>query len=78
MNKHDRHNVNFLLSLTEKEMYQWYEQASDDDLLYAAEIMTESLLEEFDKYATNKVIDTQKLDTTEASTYLKKFSLHSH
>jgi hypothetical protein len=75
MNEHDRDNVNFLLSLTDKQMDQWYKQASDDDVLYAAEIMAESLFECFDKYETNRVIDTAKPDITEAANYLKKFSL---
>jgi hypothetical protein len=40
MNKHDRDNLEFLLSLDPKNFEKWYESMDQDDLDYAQELMT--------------------------------------
>lgn len=39
MNQHDLDNIRFLLNRTPAELYQWYQTVSDQDLVYASEIM---------------------------------------
>lgn len=39
MDRHDRDNLRFLLSCSPKQLKQWYNTASDEDLLYAGEIL---------------------------------------
>ena len=39
MNKHDRDNLNFILSLDEAGFDEWYATLSDDDVDYALEII---------------------------------------
>ena len=39
MNKHDRNNLEFLLSLDASKFEQWYEAMDDDDIAYAQELM---------------------------------------
>ena len=39
MNAHDRANLEFLRNLTESGLREWYEQASEDDVVYAAELL---------------------------------------
>lgn len=49
MNAHDKGNLEFLLSLGEQGLANWYNQASDDDVQYAAELLDqyEQELDEF-------------------------------
>lgn len=39
MNKHDRDNLNFLLSADEQTMENWYRTVSQDDVAYALELL---------------------------------------
>lgn len=39
MNQNDLDNIRFLLNRTPAELYQWYQTVSDQDLVYANEIM---------------------------------------
>ena len=52
MNKRDRDNLNFILSLNEEQFDEWMETLDADDLDYAVELIrigrTENLLKEMD------------------------------
>lgn len=50
MTEHDRDNLNFLLKASEEGFKEWYENASEDDLAYANE-----LLEEFAEEISQKL-----------------------
>lgn len=39
MDQHDQDNLRFLLSCSPNQLKQWYNTASDEDLLYASELM---------------------------------------
>ena len=41
MNINDQHNLDFLFSISEEGLKAWYEQATEDDLLYAAELLNQ-------------------------------------
>jgi len=52
MKKHDRDNLNFLMKCPEVEFDKWMENASDDDVKYALDLIKEAksqlLLEEIE------------------------------
>jgi len=39
MNQRDQDNLSFLLSLNSDSLLAWYNQASEDDILYAQELL---------------------------------------
>lgn len=39
MNANDKENLKFLLSLGDESLRAWYNQASDDDIAYAGELL---------------------------------------
>ena len=39
MNKHDRSNVDYILSLTDDQLQEWFESISEDDRDYAVELL---------------------------------------
>lgn len=39
MNEYDRDNLNFLLKCSEEGLREWFEQASEDDRVYANELL---------------------------------------
>lgn len=41
MTEHDRDNLDFLLKCSDEGFKEWFEQASDDDKLYASELLNE-------------------------------------
>lgn len=45
MNKHDRDNLEFLLSLERENFQGWYDSITEDDQLYAQEIIAQAALE---------------------------------
>lgn len=50
MNAHDRANLQFLRALSDSNLKEWFEQASEDDVQYAAELLSaweQELNEEF-------------------------------
>ncbi len=65
MNAHDTNNLMFLMSLTPKALMQWYMEVSEDDRLYAEELMAEAHLVAIDARVAqlpqfkeaNKVLD---------------------
>jgi hypothetical protein len=44
MNDHDKSNLMFLLSLPTKQLKQWYMEISEDDRLYAEELLEQAHL----------------------------------
>ena len=45
MNQHDRDNLNFLMTASDEVLREWYSSASEDDLLYAQELLSEYEME---------------------------------
>lgn len=45
MDKHDRDNLDFLLSLKGKKFNEWYNSITEDDQLYAQEIIAQAAVE---------------------------------
>jgi len=45
MDKHDRDNLEFLLSLERENFQEWYDSITEDDRLYAQEIIAQAALE---------------------------------
>jgi hypothetical protein len=62
----DFNNLVYILNKTSDELYDWYMSLSDDDKLYAMEILTE-----YRKMLDEPVVE----DYTLAKEYLKKFQL---
>lgn len=44
MNDHDKNNLMFLLNLEPKQLKQWYMEISEDDRLYAEELLEQAHL----------------------------------
>jgi hypothetical protein len=59
----DRENLEFLLNLSPEDFDQWYAQASDDDIEYAADLITLKELELQDQQvlSTADCVDAQKI-----------------
>jgi len=72
MNDHDRDNLNFLLTVSQEVFEDWFDQADQDDVDYALELLAkrkaELTLQELE------FSDVVK-DTTEANQVLRKFML---
>lgn len=71
MNGKDINNIYFILTRTPEELSEWWETLSEDEQLYALEIV-KAYREELDATAC---YDSEHIDTTEAKNYLKKFQL---
>lgn len=69
MNAHDTNNLMFLMSLTPKALMQWYMEVSEDDRLYAEELMAEAHLVAIDARVA------QLPQYAEANQVLNKFKL---
>lgn len=41
MNQHDRDNLNFLMTAADSVLREWYSSASEEDLIYAQELLDE-------------------------------------
>jgi len=54
MNAYDRANLEFLMTASEQVLAEWYAQASEDDLVYAAELL--------DRHQTE--LDTEAIEQT--------------
>lgn len=72
MNKHDRENYEYIMSLTPQEFESWYATISDDDAEYALELI---------KMARTELIEHSHIlcddveTVTEAQDVLKQFTL---
>ena len=71
MNGKDINNIYFILTRTPEELSEWWESLSEDDQLYALEIV-QTYRRELEATA---FYDDKDIDTTEAKNYLKKFQL---
>lgn len=45
MNKHDKDNLKFILSLKPQDFFTWYESLTDDDAIYAMELVVRARAE---------------------------------
>jgi hypothetical protein len=72
MNKYDRDNLQFIMSLNQEELNKWYDEISYDDSVYAMELLLQAQLE-----LDVKVAETfdDVINTSEANSILKKFML---
>jgi hypothetical protein len=61
MDKHDRDNLEFLLSLEKVRFADWYDSITPDDQLYAQEIIAKAA-EELQEQAQAMAIETQLAD----------------
>jgi hypothetical protein len=69
MNEHDTNNLMFLLNLPTKQLKQWYMEISEDDRLYAEELLAQAHLFSIDAAVAklpqfkeaNKVLDKFRL-----------------
>jgi hypothetical protein len=65
MNDHDKSNLLFLLSMNTKSLQQWYVEVTEDDRLYAEELLAQAHLIAIDSAVAklqqfkeaNKVLD---------------------
>lgn len=75
MNKHDRDNLNFILTADKKTLDKWWAELSDDDMAYALEIIRLARTEtEIQLIEYNESL-TETGDFTEANAVLQKFML---
>lgn len=75
LSTNDRANLNFLMTIPDHELLKWFEQASDDDKSYAAELVSYHLLNIFDASIMNSIVDNELSDLKDAQSYLQKFKL---
>jgi hypothetical protein len=80
MNEWDRDNLNFIMSCSNEEFQAWFDQATDDDITYALELIVQSrceLLEQefevFNRESERLMLKHGKYP--EASAILNKFLL---
>lgn len=75
MNKHDRDNLNFILTADKHTLDQWWEELSEDDKQYALELIRMARTEtEVQLIDCNESI-LENGDYSEALAVLKKFML---
>ena len=71
MNDRDLKNIYFILTRKPSELEEWWETLTNDDQLYALEIVKQYRIE----LESIAFYDNEKIDVTEAKNYLKKFQL---
>lgn len=78
MNKHDRDNLNFLLTVDEATFQEFLETVSMDDIDYAIELIQTHRAELVaQELALEESVDDEfGLDLSEAQAVLSKFTLH--
>ena len=81
MNEWDRDNLSFIMSCSDEEFKAWFDQASDDDISYALELIAQSRAEvveqQFDVYnRESERIMLKHGKYPEASAILSKFLLN--
>ena len=72
MNKHDKDNLKFILSLKPQDFHNWYESLTDDDAMYAMELVNMARSELETKVA--ELFDNIE-DCSDAKHVLGKFTL---
>jgi hypothetical protein len=72
MNDHDRDNLNFLLTVSQEVFEDWFDQADQDDVDYALELLARRKAElTLQELEFSDVVE----DTTQANQVLRKFML---
>lgn len=80
MNSHDKKNLDFLMCASAETIRDWYEHVSEDDILYASELLAQAS-HEMERAALVAVAkeclmrDGENIDCSEAKTLLSKFTL---
>lgn len=72
MNKYDRNNLDFLLSISTATLKDWYKKMSSDDIEYASDIMAQYSEELSMKSA---MLDDDVNDISVATKLLRKYTL---
>lgn len=80
MNEWDRDNLNFIMTCSDEEFRAWFDDASEDDIAYALELIVQSrgelLEQEFEVYnRESERIMLKHGKYPEASAILSKFML---
>lgn len=68
MTEHDRQNLNFLLTASQKTLKLWYDTVSEDDRQYAYDLLDTYLKELKIKVA---LLEDEVTDTSQANTLLE-------
>ena len=75
MNKHDRDNLQFIISLNDEQFDDWASEMTDDDILYAIEILQAARMELVEQEQALMEYDLVDSDLVEARAVLQKFRL---
>jgi hypothetical protein len=76
MNDYDKNNLEFLMSLKNQEEWkQWAECCSDDDFVYAMELLQTAMAEVEVKHMELVESLQKEIDLTAAQTVLSRFAL---
>ena len=74
MNDYDRSQLNYIMSLDDKQFEEWADSATDDDIKYALEILQAARVEK--TVQEYEFLDNlQDYDLEDARAVLKKFML---
>jgi len=74
MNKYDRSQFNFIMSLTDEQFEEWAQTSSQDDIQYAMELIMQARTEA--AVLEQELLDQlEDSDLAEANAVLKKFML---
>lgn len=73
MDQHDRNNLHFILGTQGKELEEWHAGLSDDEKLYAFDLL-QTYKEELD-HKSILVSDTRIIDCSVANSILNQFRL---
>ena len=75
MNKHDRDNLQFIISLNDEQFDDWASEMTDDDIQYAIEILQAARMELVEQEQALMEYDLVDSDLVEARAVLQKFRL---
>jgi hypothetical protein len=81
MNEWDRDNLSFIMSCSDEEFKAWFDQASDDDISYALELIAQSQAEVVEQQFEVHNRESERImlkhgKYPEASAILSKFLLN--
>ena len=75
MDKHDRDNLQFILSLNDEQFDSWAQEMADDDIKYAMEILRAARLELAEQEQDLVEAGLEDSNFAEANAVLQKFML---
>ena len=75
MNKHDRDNLQFIISLNDEQFDDWASEMTNDDIQYAIEILQAARMELVEQEQSLMEFDLADSDLAEARSVLQKFRL---